>query len=119
MKKLSHIGLVGGVFLGGIAWVTIALANPALIPDHPGHPMKAMKDPVNGQSLANDPGRSLWTGEQALKESTKLKNRRVPEFNEKDTNVNYQGAGVLPELKKGYPDYKIAPPVSEATRLNN
>ncbi len=105
MKKRIHIGLIGGAFLVVVGWGTLALANPALLPDHPGHPMKPLKDPVNGQSLANDPGRNLWTGEKALKESTKLEKRRVPEFNEKDTNVNYQGAGVLPELAKDYPDY--------------
>lgn len=50
---------------------TLALGNPAMLPDHPGHPMKPLKSPVTGQALANDPGRDLWFGEEALKASTK------------------------------------------------
>ena len=54
---------------------TVVYANPAMLPDHPGHPMKALKDPVNGQSLANDPGRDLWTGQEALEAAAKADNK--------------------------------------------
>jgi hypothetical protein len=69
-------------FLGGLAGTcliaTVAFANPSMLPDHPGHPMKALKDPVSGQSLANDPGRELWTGRKALEASTQAENMRAP-----------------------------------------
>ncbi|MDR4495729.1 MAG: hypothetical protein AB7P17_01475 [Nitrospirales bacterium] len=46
--------------------MTVAFGNPAMLPDHPGHPMKPLKSPVTGQSLANDPGRNLWFEQKAL-----------------------------------------------------
>jgi len=118
MKPLYFIHIVGGALLGIVMIAGTALANPAMLPDHPGHPMKAMKSPVTGQSLANDPGKNLWTGQKALQESTKTKMKRVPDDTEKDTNVQYKGAGTLPELAKGYPDYKINPPVQSAINPN-
>lgn len=66
MKTYRYIGLAGSTILGVTAWVTIAFANPAMLPDHPGHPMKPLKDPVKGQSLANDPGRSQFYEQEAL-----------------------------------------------------
>jgi hypothetical protein len=44
-------------------------ANPATLPKHPGYPMGKAVDPVTGQSLANDPGRSNATGNNALMEA--------------------------------------------------
>lgn len=48
-----------------------------MLPDHPGHPMKPLKSPVTGQSLANDPGRNLYTGQKALVEGSKSGNERM------------------------------------------
>lgn len=118
MKTICGINILGGTVLGTALLFGSAFANPSMLPDHPGHPMKALKSPVTGQSLANDPGRTLWTGEKALNESTKADNQRVPSWVEKDTNVTYKGANVLPELAAGYPDYKINPPVSKAINPN-
>jgi hypothetical protein len=53
----------------------MALANPSMLPDHPGHPMKPLKSPVTGQSLANDPGQELFTGQEALNAATKAGNQ--------------------------------------------
>ena len=50
---------------------TVAFSNPAMLPDHPGHPMKPLKSPVTGQSLANDPGRDLWYGQEALRAASR------------------------------------------------
>lgn len=62
-------------FLGSLAGTcliaTAAFANPSMLPDHPGHPMKPLKSPVTGQSLANDPGRDLWFGQNALNAAVK------------------------------------------------
>src|SRR5262245_46360820 len=38
--------------------VSLAVANPSLLPKHPGYPMGKALDPVKGQSLANDPGQN-------------------------------------------------------------
>ena len=119
MTHIRHFNILSGaVILGAMVFAGTAMANPAMLPDHPGHPMKPLKSPLTGQSLANDPGRSLWTGEKAIHAATQQDNRKVPEGLEKDTNVKYRGAGVLPELGEGYPDYEINPPVKEAINPN-
>ena len=46
--------------------ISLALANPAMLPEHPGHPMSDLRDPVNNMPLANDPARDVWTGATAL-----------------------------------------------------
>jgi len=46
-----------------------------MLPDHPGHPMKPLKSPVTGQSLANDPGQEIFTGQEALDAATKEGNQ--------------------------------------------
>ena len=49
--------------------MSLAFANPAMLPDHPGHPMSDLRDPVNNMPLANDPGQKLWTGSAALEKA--------------------------------------------------
>ena len=71
MNRFQYISIIGGVIFCASAFATTAFANPAMLPDHPGHPMKALKSPVTKQSLANDPGRSQFYGQEALKRSTK------------------------------------------------
>jgi hypothetical protein len=67
------------MFLAGLAGscllATVVFANPSMLPEHPGHPMKPLKDPVNGQSLANDPGRENFTGQDALDAAIKEGNQ--------------------------------------------
>lgn len=69
-------------FLGGLAGTcliaSIAFANPSMIPDHPGHPMKELKSPVTGQALANDHGREVLTGQKALDAAIEGENLRAP-----------------------------------------
>jgi len=52
-------------FVVGIV-VSLALANPDMLPKHPGYPMGKSLDPVKGQPLANDPGQTNASGENAL-----------------------------------------------------
>jgi len=54
MKLLiGTVAMVSGVLFA----VSMASANPALLPKHEGYPMKNSGSPVNGQPTANDPGR--------------------------------------------------------------
>ncbi|MEP6891014.1 MAG: hypothetical protein ABI955_10015, partial [Nitrospirota bacterium] len=48
---------------------SVALANPDMLPKHPGYPMGKSVDPVKGQPLANDPGQTNASGENALARS--------------------------------------------------
>ena len=55
MKLLfGTVAMVSGVLFA----VSMASANPALLPKHEGYPMKNSGSPVNGQATANDPGQS-------------------------------------------------------------
>lgn len=53
-RKLFIVTMSGSLLLGS----SLVLGNPATLPNHPGYPMDDAKDPVVGQSLANDPGQS-------------------------------------------------------------
>ena len=105
------------VFLMVVACFSLALANPAMIPKHPGHPMSELKDPVTGMPLANDPGQTNWTGKNALDKAAVSHDDSASQSLEGYESLEPQGAGILPKTK-GYPDYKIEPPVTEATNPN-
>ena len=75
MKK--HAVILLGSLAGTCLMATVAFGNPSMLPDHPGHPMKPLKSPVTGQSLANDPGRNLYTGHKALVEASEAGNERM------------------------------------------
>ena len=100
-----------------VACFSLVLANPAMIPKHPGHPMSDLKDPVTGMPLANDPGQGSWTGKKALDEAAVSHDDSSVQSLEGYESLEHQGAGVLPKTK-GYPEYKIEPPVTEATNPN-
>ena len=70
MKKNHSVALLGSL-AGTYLMATVVFANPAMLPEHPGHPMKPLKSPVTGQSLANDPGQNPLTGQKALNAATK------------------------------------------------
>lgn len=61
-RKLFVVTMSGSLLLGS----TLVLGNPATLPNHPGYPMGDAKDPVTGQSVANDPGQSQPSHEEAL-----------------------------------------------------
>ncbi len=93
--------------------------NPALLPQHPGYPMGKASDPVNGQSLANDPGRTNASGESALTGAAAFDDRHVSQkLSSNDQNLRVlekPGAGVLPKVQG--PNIVIDPPVKEATKV--
>lgn len=98
----------------------LALANPAMLPKHPGYPMGKAVDPVKGQSLANDPGQSNATGEGSLAEAAAFDDSHVRQnlsINENDQRLlEKPGAGLLPKVQG--PTIKIEPPVKEGTKVN-
>ncbi len=74
MRILKTIKILGMTTISLLAFMSLAFANPAMLPAHPGHPMKPLKDPILGQSLANDAGRSPLYEEKALEKSTEEAN---------------------------------------------
>jgi hypothetical protein len=111
---ISTVAAVLGVMFSA----SLVLANPALLPKHPGYPAKPATSPVNGQPLANDPGQTNLGGDKALVESIAASDNHVQQ-NLQDANneriTKKQGAGQLPTVQG--PQIKIEPPVKEATRM--
>jgi hypothetical protein len=58
------------VFIVVLLSISLVLANPTMLPKHPGYPMGKAVDPVSGQSLANDPGQANATGENSLAQAS-------------------------------------------------
>ncbi len=61
---MKGIRLILIAFAGTAFMATVAFANPATLPDHPGYPAKG-KSPATGQSTANDPGQPSAGGANA------------------------------------------------------
>jgi hypothetical protein len=108
MMKLFHISVGGALTIGFFA--TLALANPALLPNHPGYPA--------GGEFAYDPGQKNLSGETALRESATSEDRHSIQQLKDVSNerlIESQGAGRLPKVEG--PQIKIEPPVQEGTRM--
>lgn len=71
IKTMIIAGSVAGLCLVGSA----ALANPSLVPDHPGYPMSKSKSPVSNVPTANDPGQESMFGQKALNAATREDNQ--------------------------------------------
>ncbi|MFO0707115.1 MAG: hypothetical protein U0412_09700 [Nitrospira sp.] len=114
--SLVTIGLCAGLLFV----VSGVLANPAMLPNHPGYPMGKAVDPVHGQTLANDPGQTNATGERSITNAAMFDDRHVMQNLSVDQNnqriVEKPGAGVLPKVQG--PNITIDPPVKEATKVN-
>jgi hypothetical protein len=99
--------------------VTLAIANPAMLPKHPGYPMGKAVDPVTGQSLANDPGQASARNEEALTKAAIFDDSRSKQnllFNQNDERLlEKPGAGLLPKVQG--PNITIVPPVKEGTKV--
>ena len=106
------------VLVAGI--VSVAAANPAMLPQHHGYPMGKAVDPVNGQALANDPGETNATGEKWLFESASIDDPHSMQnlsINDHDGRIlEKPGAGLLPRVQG--PNIMIEPPVKEGTKVN-
>jgi len=100
--------------------ISLVLANPTMLPKHPGYPMGKAVDPVSGQSLANDPGQTNATGENSLAQAAAFDDVHVRQslsINQDDQRLlEKPGAGLLPKVQG--PNIKIEPPIKEGTKVN-
>ena len=115
MKLLfGTVAMVSGVLFA----VSMASANPALLPKHEGYPMKNSGSPVNGQPTANDPGQSDARGEKATLKAAGFDDAHAQQNLKKTDNeriTGSEGAGRLPKVQG--PQIQIAPPVTSATKI--
>ncbi|ALA57004.1 hypothetical protein [Nitrospira moscoviensis] len=103
---------------GVLFMLSMASANPALLPKHEGYPMKNSGSPVNGQPTANDPGQSDARGESTLLKAAAFDDKHVKQDLKKMDNERItasEGAGRLPKVQG--PQIQIAPPVTSATKI--
>lgn len=91
-----------GIFVGTIGAsalvVSLAFANPALLPKHPGYPAKG-KSPVTGQPVANDQGQTNAAGTGTLLQAaTSLDKAAINDVHDPNRMriKQSQGAGRLP-----------------------
>jgi len=114
---MKHVPFLLAFFSFGTA-ASIAFANPALLPKHPGYPAGSDTSPVTGQPLANDPGQANITGERAMLGAASAEDAHVSQkltAEEDQRIIERSGAGVLPKVQG--PQITIEPPVKEGTRI--
>src|SRR5262245_37238601 len=96
----ASLALLSG-FVVPLLVVSLASANPSMLPKHQGYPMGKAVDPVGGQSLANDPGQANATGENALTQASVFDDVHVKQslsINQNDERLlEKPGAGLLPK----------------------
>ena len=71
---IGTVATVSGVLFA----LSMASANPSLLPKHEGYPMKNSGSPVTGQPTANDPGQSDARGEKAELQVRRLRSKTCP-----------------------------------------
>jgi hypothetical protein len=110
---IGTVATVSGVLFA----LSMASANPSLLPKHEGYPMKNSGSPVTGQPTANDPGQSDAHGDSTLLKSQNSITHSEQHLNKSDNAriTAGQGAGQLPTVQG--PQIKIAPPVTSATKI--
>ncbi|HSB43531.1 MAG TPA: hypothetical protein VLD60_00885 [Nitrospira sp.] len=105
--RLLTIGMTGLVFVG---MTTLTMANPSMLPKHPGYP--------SGGDYANDKGQQNLSYNQSMVEAAKSGDTNMAPTLIDPNNarlVEHQGAGQLPIVQG--PNIKIEPPVKEGTRM--
>ena len=101
--------LVATLFLS-LTVPALVVANPALLPKHPGYP--------SGGDFANDPGQHNLTLEESLTQGAASEDAHTTQHlvDPNDARIlKSEGAGRLPTVQG--PDIKIVPPVESATRM--
>ncbi len=116
MKVAIVVSLIFLLVLGFS--LSLAVANPSMLPKHPGYPSGKAVSPVTGQPLANDAGQMNATGEKALLEGAAAEDSHVVQNLADENNqrvLKRSGAGQLPDVQG--PQIRIEPPVKEGTRM--
>ena len=112
---IGTVATVSGVLFA----LSMASANPSLLPKHEGYPMKNSGSPVTGQPTANDPGQTNASGEKAELKAAAFDDKHVQQSLKKMDNERIttgQGANQLPTVQG--PQIQIAPPVTSATKIS-
>ena len=103
IMRVFTIAMTGCVLVG---MTGLCLANPALLPNHPGYPSRGV--------FAYDTGRQNLTHAQSLQDAAESENANIVQQLENPANpelLRQEGAGLLPSGQA--PSAKRAPPGAE------
>lgn len=114
---MKGIGILLGTLGVSAFTLSMAFANPGLLPAHPGYPAKG-KSPVTGQSTANDQGQANAVGGGTLQASQEFGSKSV--MNDvsdpnRDRIKKSMGAGRLPEVEGALNKVNINPAGAKST----
>lgn len=101
--KFMTIGIVGIISVG---MTGLAVANPALLPNHQGYPSRG--------EFANDTGQKTLTAVQSLRDAAESENANLVQTLEDPANAKLlllEGAGLLPSAQSS--NTKMAPSGAE------
>ena len=111
---MKGIGILFATVGASALAVSLAFANPAMLPKHPGYPAKG-KSPATGQSTANDAGQgnivNLSEAASSLDKAS-MNNTNDPNRMRIKKSV---GAGRLPEVEGPLNKVKINPAGATST----
>ena len=113
---MKAIGIIVGTMGASLLAVSLACANPALLPNHPGYPAKG-KSPATGQATANDQGQtntSNLSGSTMSHDSASTNEVANPNRNRMRVKKS-MGAGRLPEVDGALNKVKINPAGATST----
>jgi hypothetical protein len=97
---MKAIGIILGTVGASCFALSMAFANPGMLPKHPGYPAQG-KSPTTGQSTANDQGQTNAVGGATLEASQAFGGGKAVVNDVSDANnariKKSMGAGRLPE----------------------
>lgn len=115
---MKGIGILLGTLGVSAFTLSMAFANPGLLPAHPGYPAKGTS-PATGQSTANDPGQTNAVGMATLEASQGFGSGKAVMNDVDDPNrgriQKSMGAGQLPEVDGALNKVKANPAGATST----
>lgn len=119
---MNGIRLLLATVAGTALTVSVAFANPGLLPNHPGYPAQG-KSPVTGQATVNDAGQGNATGQATLNKAAMSHDAAsMNDVTNPDANrmriIKSAGAGQLPQVEGPLNNVKINPAGATSTVIS-
>jgi hypothetical protein len=95
---MKAFGILLGTMCASVFAISLAFANPAMLPKHPGYPAKGTS-PATGQATANDQGQgNVVDSNGAAMSSDSASMNKVTDPNRERVKKS-MGAGQLPQVE--------------------
>ncbi len=109
--RILLIALAGTAFMASMAF-----ANPAMLPKHPGYPAAATKSPVDGTRTANDAGQGHSNAVEKAAASANASSLNSTSDANRARITGGNGAGRLPNVDGPLNRVKINPAGATSTK---